>query len=182
MFLAVHSNALYLCEPKTRRRAAGHFYLTDHPIHPKHQPLPTDKPLRHNGPLHTECRIMKHVLASAAEAELGALHHNTVEACGIRLALHELGHPQPPTLIQVDNSTAAGIANKSVKQRRSKAMDMRFYWIQDRVLQDQFRVYWNRGTGNLADYFTKHHPATTHQNMRKVYLELQTHLALTILR
>ena len=35
-----------------------------------------------------------------------------------------MNHTQPPTLIQVDNSTAVGIANKSIKQKRSKAMDM----------------------------------------------------------
>ena len=37
-----------------------------------------------------------------------------------------MSHPQQPTPIQVDNSTAVGIANKSIKQKRSKAMDMRF--------------------------------------------------------
>jgi hypothetical protein len=82
-----------------------------------------------------------------------------------------MGHPQPPTPIQVDNSTAAGIANQTVKQRRSKSNDMKFYWIQDRILQDQFRVFWNKGLLNLADYFTKHHPIKHHQDMRKVYLQ-----------
>ena len=114
---------------------------------------------------------MKHVLASAAEAECGALHHNASEACGLRTALDEMGHPQTPTTMQVDNSTAAGIANQTVKQRRSKSNDMKFYWIQDRILQDQFRVFWNKGLLNLADYFTKHHPVKHHQEMRKVYLQ-----------
>jgi len=79
-------------------------------------------------------------------------------------------HPQPPTPIVVDNSTAAGIANKTLKQRRSKAMDMRFYWVQDRIEQKQFLVYWRQGAENLADYFTKHHPARYHVQMRPVYL------------
>jgi hypothetical protein len=47
--------------------------------------------------------------------------------------LEELGHPQPPTAIQTDNECANGIANDTVKQRRSKAMDMRFYWIRNRI-------------------------------------------------
>ena len=55
------------------------------------------------------------------------------DAAPIRAALEEMGHPQPPTAIVVDNSTASGIANKTVKQRRSKAMDMRFCWVQDRT-------------------------------------------------
>ena len=83
-----------------------------------------------------------------------------------------MGYPQPPTSIQVDNSTAAGIANKTVKQRRYKSNNMKFYWIQDRILQDQFRVFWNKGLLNLGDYFTKHHPSKHHQDMRKVYLQV----------
>jgi hypothetical protein len=69
-----------------------------------------------------------------------------------------------------DNCTATGIANDSVKQKRSKAMDMRFYWIRDRVRQGQFIVYWKRGTSNCGDYFTKHHPTRHHRHQRHEYL------------
>ena len=66
--------------------------------------------------------------------------------------LEELGHPQPPTPIQIDNSIAAGIAKDTVKQKRSKVIDMRFYWIRDRsVRQGQFLVYWKKGILNKAD-------------------------------
>ena len=44
--------------------------------------------------------------------------------CGLN-TLNDLGHPQPPTTLVADNSTASGIANDTVKQRRSKAVDMR---------------------------------------------------------
>jgi hypothetical protein len=33
---------------------------------------------------------------------------------------------------------------------------MRFYWIKDRVAQDQYVVHWRKGSNNLANYFTKH--------------------------
>ena len=67
-------------------------------------------------------------------------------------------NPQPPTLIQVENSTAVGIANKSVKQKRSKAMNMRFHWIQDRILQEHFNAFWKPGPTNLGDYHSNYHP------------------------
>jgi hypothetical protein len=54
-----------------------------------------------------------------------------------------------------------GINNDTVKQRRSKAMDISFYWIKDRVAQDQYVVHWRKGSDNLADYFTKHHSFLT---------------------
>jgi hypothetical protein len=51
-----------------------------------------------------------------------------------------MGHPQPPTPIQVDNSMTMtnGFANKQIKQQQSKSMDIQFYWIQDHVAQKQF--------------------------------------------
>ena len=51
-------------------------------------------------------------------------------------------HPQQATPIQVDNSCAAAIANNEIKQKRSKAMDMRLHWMRDRINQDNYIVYW----------------------------------------
>jgi hypothetical protein len=58
--------------------------------------------------------------------------------------LEELGHPQPPTPMETDNTTATGYSNGTIKQKLTKAMDMRFYWIKDRVKQGQLNVYWGR--------------------------------------
>jgi hypothetical protein len=94
-------------------------------------------------------QIMKEVLSSAAEAELAALFYNCKEACSLRTTLEEMAYPQPPTPMVANNSTAVGIANDTVKQRRSKAIDMRFYWIADRVKQNQFLIYWKKGSSRL---------------------------------
>ena len=109
-------------------------------------------------------------MASATETELDALFYNGQEAVSLRHALIEMGHIQPPTPIATDNTTALGIVTSSIKQKRSKAMDMRFHWVQDRVRQNQFLVYWAPGNSNLADYFSKHHPAHHHKKMRHHYL------------
>ena len=167
MVLWVESDASYLSEPKGRSRAGGFHYLSDRPASP---PTTDDKPPPINGPINVVCHIMREVLSSAAEAELGALFHNCKEACPIRTTLEELGHPQPPTPVQTDNSTASGIANDTVKQKRSKAIDMCFYWVRDRVRQNQFHIFWRKGSANKADYFTKHHPSSHHQQVRPTYL------------
>jgi hypothetical protein len=109
-------------------------------------------------------------MSSATEAEFAGLFHNAKDGVMIRNILLELGWPQPPTPIQTDNSCAAGITNGTVRQRKSKAMDMRFYWIQDRVRQGQFLVYWRKGADNLGDYFTKHHPTMHHRQIRSTYI------------
>ena len=81
-----------------------------------------------------------------------------------------MGHPQPRTPIQTDNSTAEGVINNKIQPKRTKAMDMRYHWLRDREAQDQLRIYWKPGKTNLADYFTKHHPPMHHVNVRADFL------------
>ena len=69
---------------------------------------------------------MSNVMGSAAKAEIGAAYINGQEAVPIHSLLRKLGHPQPATPIQVDNSTADNFANDTIKQKRSKSVDMRF--------------------------------------------------------
>ena len=135
MILHAHSDASYLSAPKSRSKLGGCFYLSSRPKDPHRQPDSSDPMPPMNGAiLVNDANVIKHAMSSAAEAELGGLFFNNMkDAAPIRAALEEMGHPQPPTAIVVDNSTASGIANKTVKQRRSKAMDMRFYWVQDRT-------------------------------------------------
>jgi hypothetical protein len=49
-------------------------------------------------------------------------------------------------------------------------MDMRFYWVKDRVKKGQFHDYWDPGYQNLADYFTKHHLLMHHKRMQEIYM------------
>ena len=116
-----------------------------------------------NGAICILAKVIKAVIQSAAEAESGALYMNAKEAVPMRTTLEELGHPQPATPMQTDNSTAGEIMNRRVKQKSSKSMDMRFYWLQDRVKQRQFRVFWAPGKINLADYQSKVQPTSVQQ-------------------
>ena len=110
-------------------------------------------------------QIIKAVMSSAAEAELGALFINAKLAVPIRHTLEELGHPQGKTLIQTDNSTANGVVNGKIQPKATKAMDMRFYWLKDKEAQNFFQFFWRPGKNNMADYWTKHHAAIHHENI-----------------
>jgi hypothetical protein len=70
--------------------------------------------------------------------------------------------------MRTDNNTAEGIMNGTIKQNRSKAINMRFYWLKDRVELGQFLIYWEPGQTNLADYYTKNHPPCHHKRVRPV--------------
>ena len=88
----------------------------------------------------------------------------------IRVCAEEMGHPQGPTPVQVDNTTDVGFANKTTKQKMSKAIDMRLYWLQDRKDQGQFKIFWIPGKKNLADYHRKNYPPSHHTVTRPTIL------------
>jgi hypothetical protein len=65
MILVVHSNAGYCNKKKSRSQACRHFFLSNNDKHP-----------RNNGAILTISTIIKVVMSSAAEVELGALYLN----------------------------------------------------------------------------------------------------------
>jgi len=133
MILHIHSDTSYLSKSKARSRAGGHHYLSN-------QPSPQPPPP--NGPILNIAKILRHVMSSTVEAKLGALFLNAKEGTVLRTTLEEMGHPQPATPLQTDNSTANGISNGTCKQRRSRAINMRFYWVRDQTQQGHFNVFW----------------------------------------
>ena len=155
MVLNVHSDASYLCEPKAKSRAGGHFFLSN-----------DDDDPANNGAVLNIAQIIKNVMSSAAEAEIGALFLNSRQAIPARHTLIEMGHKQPPTPIQTDNTTALGFVMKNLQPKATKSTDMKFWWMRDRSDRKQFRYYWGKGKNNLADYWTKHFCLAHHREKR----------------
>ena len=60
----------------------------------------------------------------STEAEIGVLYINAREAIPARHMLEEIGHPQPPTPMQKDNSMALGVVTNTIQPKQTKAMDM----------------------------------------------------------
>ena len=160
MVLTVDSDAAYLVLPKARSRLAGYFQLNNH-----------KDASNINGPLLVECKTIKHVVSSAAEAETGALFHNAQTAIPIRRLLIALGHPQPPTPIKIDNSTTNGFVHNNIHMKKSKSWDMRYHWLRDKETQREIDVYWDKGTHNNTDYFTKTHTTPYHRSQRSKYVQ-----------
>ena len=177
MLLTVESDCSYLSEPKAHSRWAGFHFLGE---------ANTASLLsRPNSPIHAPCQILKEVVSSTAEGALATVFHNAKESCPLHICLDKLGHLQPPTPIITDNTTTAGIANDTIKQKRSKAIDMRFYWIRDQIKQGQFTVLWRKGLLNRTDYMTKHHSAKHHRDIRSAYLHdpnARTHIYFDVLQ
>ena len=117
MKLQIDSDAAYLVAPKAKSRIAGFFQCTN-----SKSPLQSTPFV--NGPVHVECRTLRHVVTSAAEAETAALFYNTQTALELINILEALGHPQKMIPIKTDNKTAASFVNDTLKRKRSKAWDV----------------------------------------------------------
>jgi hypothetical protein len=133
----------------------GHFFCSSDVSEPPN-----------NGAVLNISKILKAVMSSAAEAELRALYINASEAVPMHQLLAEMGHKQPKTPIQTDNTTVCGVVNSNIQPQRTKAMDMRFHWLHCRDSQGQFRYYWGPRIDNRADNYTKHHCAAHHIEKR----------------
>ncbi len=117
MVLVGHSNASNLSESKARSWAGGHFFMSNNTAKPPN-----------NGAILTIAQIIKAVMSLAAEAEVGALYINCREAIPTHHTLEFMGHPQPPALMQMDNTTALSIVNNNII-KILKAIDMKYHWL-----------------------------------------------------
>ena len=123
-----------MSEPNSRSRAGGYLFLGEC--------KPGDTP---NAAIQYFSVIISTVVSSATEAEYAALFMTGQSAVSIRHTLEDLGYPQGKTNIVCDNKCAVGIANKTLKQKRSKTIDMRYHWIRDQVTLGTFCITWLEG-------------------------------------
>ena len=123
-----------------------------------------------NGAILNIAQIIRNVVTLAADAEINALFINTRHAIPARNLLNEMGHKQPATPAQTDNTTALGFVTKNLNPKATKSTDMNNWYMRDKQDQEQFRYYWREGKRNDADYQTKHFCQAHHQEKRFNYL------------
>ena len=158
MLLRIHSDASYLSRPKSGSVAGGFHYLGN----PDHNSL--------NAPVLCHSTLIPVVVGAVSEAEYAAAYANAQIGVDERQILANLGYPQPLTPIFCDNECAVGLANGTVRPKKSKSIDMRFDWIRDRVRQLQFDVRFIPGKLNLSDFFTKALPVHEHVRLAPTYV------------
>jgi hypothetical protein len=111
MIMNINLDASYLSETGACSRACGHFFMGWMPKH--------GEPIKINGAFYVNATIMKFMVASTAEAELGALFHNCQDGIIFRKTLVDMGHPQPKTPVPCNNMTAVRITNNTIKRQCS---------------------------------------------------------------
>jgi hypothetical protein len=109
MILCAHADAGFLNKTNSCSRVGAHIYLSEN------NPFP-----RFNGAILSIVQIIKFVMTLASKPELAALFITSGEIIPHCQTLIAMGWPQPKSPIQMDNSTAAGVTNKTIGPRRSK--------------------------------------------------------------
>ena len=75
-------------------------------------------------------------MSSSGETEAASAYLNCKAALPLRIALEKMGHPQPPTPVIIDNTTAIGLSTATMTPKRSKGYDMRCNWLKCRKAQN----------------------------------------------
>ena len=60
-----------------------------------------------------------------------------------------MGLPQPNTPVHCNNATALGIANNTIKRQCWRSMEMRFFWVGDKIAQEMYDLTWHPGQETL---------------------------------
>ena len=131
MILAVYNDAFHLTEPKSRSRAGGHFYMADG----------AGEKDPSNGPVHNIAQIIRNIMTPVADTEIGALFVNSRFVIPAWHLLKETGHPQPPTPIQTNNTTALGFVTKNLQPKATKSTEMNYWFMHDRQDRKQIKYY-----------------------------------------
>jgi hypothetical protein len=72
------------------------------------------------------------VISATTETECAAIFAGGQQAVAPRtILLNDMGHIEPPAIILCDNTEAIGIATDSIRQKFTKAIDIRGHWIRD---------------------------------------------------
>ena len=69
------------------------------------------------------------------------------------------------------NTASNSILYGTAKHKISRAIEMRFYWVRDRVRQNNFHIFWEERKRNLADCVTKHQPIYNHTTIGPKYVK-----------
>jgi hypothetical protein len=133
-----YSDADYASDKGTRRSVTGTLFFLC------------------GGPVSWESRLQPSVALSTCEAELMAACAATQEAVHLRQLLKDLTFVQSdPTRLKVDNQGTIALAENGMMNKRSKHIDVRFHFIQERIASEEIKLEYVPSKEQLADLLTK---------------------------
>ena len=109
MVLAVTSDTSYVSESKARSWAGEKNFMSKDVSFPPN-----------NGAVLNIAQIIKTIMSLEAEAEIGTMYVNAREVVAAQRNLNEMGHRQPRTPMQTNNTASHSVATNNVQPKRTK--------------------------------------------------------------
>ena len=106
--------------------------------------------VENNGAVLNIAEIIRNMVTSAASAEIGALFINTRQAFPAFNLLQEMGHKQPATPTQTDNTTALGFVTKNLNPKATKSEDMNYWYLRDKKTKSSSTIIETRGSTTMV--------------------------------
>jgi len=111
------------------------------------------------------------VATSSMKAEYVAFANATKEAVWLRTLLKEVSYPQSQaTIMHADNQGAIALAQNPTSHSRAKHIDIRFYFIQERIERNEIKLQYISIHQMVADILTK---ALSHKAFEKFHEALE---------
>jgi len=149
----VFADADYANDPDSRRSITGYTYMLA------------------GGPISWQSRQQKSVALSTMEAEYMAACAATQEAMWLRMLLHDLGMgADEPMALNEDNQSYIAFAKSHGDHRRSKHIDVRYHFVNEKIAEKQIVMKHVATEFQLADMLTKALPPPTFINLRVMML------------
>ena len=132
-----YADADWAGDESTRRSTSGYVFLVA------------------NGPISWATKKQSSVSLSTAEAEYISGSLATQELLWLKCLIVELKDGnQTPTLMQ-DNQGAIAMTKSPVKHSRTKQIDIRYHFIRENLLKNEFNIEYCPTTHMIADIMTK---------------------------
>ena len=112
--------------------------------------------LNAGGPISWLSKRQTTVALSTAESEYIALYESTKETVWLRQLYNDINQPTDnPTMIKVDNQSAAAIANNAKSSKRIKHMDIKYHYVREAITDNRVTTDYCPTEIMTADILTK---------------------------
>ena len=111
-------------------------------------------------------KVLRTVACSSQDAEFMALSDTSREVMFIRNLLKGIGYKlQGPTALFGDNNGSLALANNPCDHQKSKHLEVRYFFVRQKIEDRQVSVHWASTVDQLADGLTKALPQPQHERL-----------------
>jgi hypothetical protein len=107
------------------------------------------------GPISWKAKKQSLTSISSMESEFYTATLATLEAIWLRAFLSDIGYPNPPIPLYIDNASCEAFICNDVTHARTKHIDMKFHFVRQTLQNNEISLHHVSGTSNPTNVLTK---------------------------